>query len=223
ERPCNLRHGPDGDAAGDLHAVPAALRVAAGAVAAPLPAARAAVDAGLRRQADRPGEAQGDQPPAADRPLDPSARAEAAGGELRRPAGREQHSPGRPRRHRPRQGARPAGGDGDRQLPALRRRDRRAAGLRRRDRDGVGDRPGRARAGADRRRELLRRRQAQDDRGVGGEVRPARPSWPRPLLLGPRQRRARLRVERRAGGGEPARAARPPGGAARLAGGGLGL
>ncbi|CAA9530085.1 MAG: Phosphoserine phosphatase, partial [uncultured Sphingomonas sp.] len=62
-----------------------------------------------------------------------------------------------------------------------------------------------------------------DDRGVGGEVRPARPPWPRPLLFRPRQRRARLRVERRAGGGEPARAACPAGGRARLAGGGLGL
>ena len=54
ERPRHLRHGPDGHAARDLHAVPAPLRDPPGAVAAAVPAARRAVDARLRRAADRP-------------------------------------------------------------------------------------------------------------------------------------------------------------------------
>ena len=49
ERPRHLRHGPDGHAARDLHAVPAPLRAAPGAVAAAVPAARVAVDARLCR------------------------------------------------------------------------------------------------------------------------------------------------------------------------------
>ena len=40
DRPCDLRHGPDGHPPRDLHAVPAALRDAARAVAAAVPAAR---------------------------------------------------------------------------------------------------------------------------------------------------------------------------------------
>ena len=54
ERPCHLRHGPDGHAARDLHAVPAPLRDAAGAVAAAVPAVRDRVDARLRAAPDRP-------------------------------------------------------------------------------------------------------------------------------------------------------------------------
>ena len=150
ERPRDLRHGPDGHAPRDLHAVPAALRAAAGAVAAAVPAARAPVDAGLCAAADRPRRAQGDQPSPAARPQDPPARPEAAGRQLRRQAGRVEHPARRAQGDRPRQGGRAAARARDRLLPPLRRRDRRAARLRRRDRHRIDHRPRRARPRQDR-------------------------------------------------------------------------
>ena len=124
ERPGGLRHGPDGHAARDLHAVPAALRNPPRAVAAAVPAARRAVDARLwARLIDRARLKEinhhlllGDD--------DPPARPQAAGRELRRQADRHEHPAGRARRHCARQGRRAPAGAGDRLLPALRRRDR---------------------------------------------------------------------------------------------------
>ena len=128
----------------------------------------------------------------------------------------EQHPPRRPRRDRPRQGRRAAGGDGHRQLPLLRPRNRRAAGLRRLHRHQFDPRPRRAGPRQDRRRELLRPGQAPDDRGVAGKERPrARPC---PLLFGPCQRRAGVRMGGRAGRGQSARPAGEAGRRSRLAG-----
>ena len=96
--------------------------------------------------------------------------------------------------------------------------DRRAAGLRRRHRHRLDHRPRRARPREDRRRELLRRRQAADDRATGSRHQGLKPR-PRPLLFRSCQRRAGVRMGGRAGRGEPARpaaAAGPPSAAGQI-------
>ena len=141
ERSRDLRHGPDGDQARDLHAVPAALRDSPRAVAAAVPARRGAVDARLCGAADRPRPAQGDQSPPPARWANPPARAPTARRELRTKAGGSERPSRRAQGHRARQIGGPPARPGDRLLPALRRRDRRAARVRRGDRHRFGHRP----------------------------------------------------------------------------------
>ena len=124
-----------------------------------------AVDAGLRAELIDRGEAEGDQPSPAARAQRSTEGAKPLVDSFAERRWRE-YPAGRACRDRARQGGRPAAGDGDRLLPALRRRHRRSAWLRRRHRHRLDHRPRRARPRQDRWRELLRAGQAADDRGL---------------------------------------------------------
>ena len=193
-------------AARDLHAVPAALRAAAGAVAAAVPAVRRSLSMlAYVAEADRPRAAEGNQPPPAARPqrhpheLKPLVEsfAEATVASNIRPGAREAIARDKA------EGRRVVMATASYRLYA----DAigRAARLRRRHRHRLDHRPRRARPRQDRRRELLRPGQAPHGHRLARQERPR--ARPRPLLLRPRQRRAGVRMGRRSGRGEPARPA----------------